>query len=135
MRKLRHQQTELHRGHKHEAVSLFIFHFHSSSTPQCRLMAAVMTFQSLPKNKLCAFILLFLLLSSFESRGARKATDDCEMLNHLFALSSHTFFQVLADTKEKKREEIFKQQLGRHPQTPTTRHKSSFEREREKTHQ
>jgi hypothetical protein len=87
-------------------------------------MAAVMTFQSLPKNKLCAFIWLFLLLSSFESRGARKATDDCEMLNHL-SRPSYTF---LPTPEKKKEEEIFKQQLGGQPQTPTTSHKSSLVR-------
>ena len=81
-------------------------------------MAAVMTFQSLPKNKLCAFIFSFLLLN-LAGREKPQTIVKCRII----FLVPHTFLP----TPEKK-EEIFKQQLGGQPQTPTTSHKSSFVR-------
>ena len=128
IRVLRHQQTELHED-KHEAIF-----FPSVINTTMSLNGSCHDFSIFYPKINCAHSNIFLFSILFWNWQGEKSHRRLWNAESSFLPSPPIrFFQVVADTKKRK---IFKQQLGRHPQTPTTRHKSSFEIERKgKTHQ
>ena len=69
----------------------------------------------------------FYFLFFFETGRARKAADDCEMLNHLFSPLLPYVFQVLADTKKERYSNNNLADTRKLPQ-PDTNHHLSLER-------